>query len=574
MAFISFEQAPDLPTGAGIFTTDTGQKTPLVYMPQEAAQLADNSAGAQLPPSVGAALAGGAQPVVPPSASDATGPLIPKGATLGPIASSDAGLGMKPPGEAAPAGTLDRISAATGIATPISSQNPPAPPPKLGGAPVPAATGGGPSGPNDMALANAFVAPSAHAGGGASHFQKSLTHEVTPSLSPENLQATQDALKASADVQAENIKRESDTQAHLAVNKSAEAAIARDEAEKERQRLAKATDAHNNAQAEWSAAMKEDPTDVWHGNTFAHVLAIIGQSLGAYGASITHTDNWAAKEIATLTEQNVRVQMAKRQGLYQRLRDLGQDEDQARNGVRVASLDAAQREAEQFAAHSADVKAQGQAAQVAADLGKQKQAVINDNQMAEQGKTSVTTATSGSSGGAGGGDRIAEMVKRRQQWVALGRDPADFDKAAGFAAGKGEDEAQTAAELRLKTPARNVLDTIQNNGPKFGLVVDPTTGEWKQSAGSALSAQVPFTTAKHAKETMVNALAPEMVKLRTGGEGDDKARTAAAEELRALSPEQFAMTLNQLSRNARHILGTKIYHGKNQVPGNDGSGDQ
>lgn len=564
MAYVAFEQAPDLPVGAGIFTTDTGQKTPLVYLPQEAAQIAqqpDLRMASNDAPSFDslAGLGGGGAPKVPPSVMDVAG------------AGSAAAPPLGPQFATPPAGPMGN---AHSPAPPIGAPVPILPPAEVAGPTAPASGGGPPDTGSSPAMGGFVPSPPVGGSGGHSSFQKSLTHEVTPSLSPENLAATQAALKDSADTQADNLKREAEVQTHQMLHAGIQASIARDEQEQARQRATQARDSQAKWDAEWQAASKEDPTDVWHGNMFAHVLGIIGQAMGAYGASITHTDNWAAKLISQAVDQNVKVQMAKREGLYKRLRDAGQDVEQAQNAVRVAGLDAAAREAEQFAAQQKATQAGAQAAQVGVDLRKQQQAVVNENQMAEQGKTSVTTAQSGSSGGAGGGDRDAWVTATRKKMRDAGMDTTAFDKRYGVTGAGGEgDDAQTAAELRIKTPARNVLDTIQNNGPKFGLAVDPNTGEWQQSTGSALSSKVPFSTAKHAKESLVNALAPEMVKLRTGGEGDDKARTAAAEELRGLSPEQFTMTINQLSRNARHILSTKIYHGKNQVPGGDGSGE-
>lgn len=574
MAYVSFEQAPGMPEGAGYFQTDMGQKTPLVYLPQEAARLAPPdlrtaSAADMLPPSVGAALAGGAPPALPPSRSDASGPMIPPGAKLSFGTGTQSAAAPPPP----PTGTLDRIAAATGITPPPTPSNPPPAPPRLGAAPP--ATGGGPgmgeTPSNDAALARAFVAPGAGGGGGGtSHFAKSLTHEALPSLSPEQLAAMTKAQQDSADVAAENLKRESDTQTHLAVNKSFEAQIARDDREQARQREVAARDQQAAWDGQWQAAMKEDPTDVFHGNVMAHALSILGQAMGAYGASITHSENWAAKAYEKLVDNNVRVQMAKRQGLYQRMRDAGADAEQAANAVKAASYEVIARNAEQQAAQAKSDQARGQATQVAVDVRKLQQGVVNENALAEQGKTSVTTQTSGSTGGGGGGDRIAEMVKRREQWVKLGRDPADFDKAAGFAEGKGQDNAQTAAEARLKIPAKNALNTINEFAPKMGLRVDPKTGEWlPQSLSGRAWASVPGTEAHNASEAGIGALAAEITKLRTGGTGTEADREAVEKELRTYSPQRLAMTLNQVAKTAQGILGTKIFHGKNQVPGGD-----
>lgn len=457
---------------------------------------------------------------------------------------------------------------------------PVAPPPTLPAAGPPAppvATGGGPPTPDAATqdegrainTAMRFLQPSAGAGGGAS---RSVTTVAGNGLSAESLGNTQRATQAAGEVTAANQEGDAARARQLAAEATTRADAAQQEANR-RQALAQAAKQRQaDWDAQWQAASKEDPSDVFHGNVAAGILATIGQAMGAFSAAINHTDNWAARAISEAVSNNVKVQMAKRQGLYQRFRDAGLDADQAQRAAEAAGLQVAANMADRSAALAASDKAKGAANQTRADLMVKVQQLQNDNEIAEKGK--VSTTVTAHAGGGGGGLSPELISKRREELVKIGDTKAveAFDKAVGLQ-GQGPHgaDARTAAEQKIKGPSDALLDAANDLLPKMGARVDPSTGKWKTDVGAMAGSLVPFSTEKHAKTELINMLAPDIATIRKGGGAAPSKEEIehVREELSTKSPEQFDMAINLAVKRAQATKHQKIFHSSRQIAGGD-----
>lgn len=551
---VGFQQDPSLPEGAGTFTLDNGA-TYVAHDPEQAKSFVSASQSLPQPSALqppqpdlrlaqngpapgGPSLAGGARDAPPPVTSD-VGPAGPPPAIPAALASTALGQpaigGAAPSAEPAPPANsalniIRAVQAESGQGTPGTSSS----------SRSTSITKGAPFGAADV----------------------------------QRLQARSEDYSSTVDKMAE--RHMQDMAEQDAASKANAVQLVKQQQEKQAVEDAKGaivqrrTDEHEAAVRD---VMEDKAPAPFGGSILASVLSAIAQGIGQYQAVKNGTGkNVVAEQIQQSLdadrkdwEANV---LKKKWGVEQ----LSKLSTEAKSDFQAARTD---REITQRMLIANEIQRIQQNTNGQEKIDKLELMKQDNNSKLEdlrvkmqQEAADKVTISQSQSGSAGTRGRPLSLLDASQKAVKGGLiTPEEGRAARGQTPISDAGEGMTAAESRIKTPARNVLDTISNNGPKFGLEVDPKTGEWTQSTASAIGSRIPFTTAKHAKEALVNALAPEMVKLRTGGEGDHAARESAADELRGMSPEQFTLTINQLSRNAQHIMKQKIYHGKNQVPG-------
>lgn len=459
-----------------------------------------------VPPAIASMAAQGTGVVAPPAPVPAFG-----GAHL-------PGIGV---GAAAPGSPMaDPRLQLTPIPQPAASA------PATGGGPSPAAAPSQESG-NEQALARAFLSPPA-GGGGTSHSQVTKTVQQGAPLSPENLAATKDAMKGVADIDAANAERAAERDSKLALHQAFQAQIAQDEQNKQDQIATGIRERQDQYRTAYDEASKQDPADVYHGNVFAGILGTLGQAAGAYGAAITHSQNWAADLIKEAVKTNVQVLAEKKRGIYQQFRDAGLDAKEAENAANAAGLQRAALEADRQASLQRSDDAKSKLTMTAARLRLDQQQIDNDNEKETKGKVTTSFSQSGSSGGGGGGDLPAFLAKRREEWVKLGRDPAVFDKAADLAPGTvpgGKGGQKIAA---LVAQGQNALDTTQSLQKNVGgSENDSWVGRQVNRIANSVG-DVVGTKASKEREVDRTLLKGELGKLATGG-------VASGEEIKELS---------------------------------------
>lgn len=530
-------------------------------------------AASQLPSSVGAALAGGVPATPAPSASDVSAPLGPF-KIAGQIPS---GVGTPTAATLPTPGSEDRVTLASGIAPQPQSTNPTAPGYFNPSVPKPTAGAGGAaqtgneqlSGDASAADVARFYLSATAGGGGGGHVSKTV-QQGTP-LSPESIKATKEALAAQADVAAKNEQRAADREATNAVNFSLQAALASDEKTRQETIASETRQRQADYRAKYEEAANQDPSDIYHGNIFAGILATIGQAMTQYSAAINKTENTAAKMIGQAIDRNVKIQIEKKQGLYQQFRDAGLDARESENAARAAGLQRAALEAERMAALARSDDAKGRANQTAADLRVKQQGIDNENELKTKDQVTTTTVTPLGGGGSGGGLSPEIISKRRAALVSSrGEDSPEvkaFDKIAYGTQRKSGAEGETVAEAKYKGPARAYLDAANSLLPKMGATVNSQTGEWQLSPQALAGTLAPTSTAKHARASLINILAPDIATIRKGGSAapaEDEIK-AVREEMGTMSPEQLMMTINLASKRAQETANKRIFHGKNQV---------
>lgn len=399
---------------------------------------------------------------------------------------------------------------------------------------------------NENALVNAFLTPASAAGAGSSRYEKTTTVQKGTPLSPEREEATEKAFGEQASVGKQNAEDQAELYRNEALHQGIQAQLARDEQAAAQQRGQEARDKQADWDRQWQDASKENPQDIYHGNTFAGVLGTLGQAMGALGASITHTDNWAAKAISSAIDRNVAIQRDKKAGLYQRFRDAGLDAQEADNAARAAGLSAAAFEANRFAAQAQDKDAAGRVKQVAADLQSGVEQLRNKNYVETQGKVTTSSSMAGTSGGGGkaAGNLPAFLAERRKEWISLGRDPAVFDKAAGLTPGSVSGGKSAQRIQTLVAQGENAAETTESLRKNVGGSENDSWVGRQLTRISNATGDLVGTKASAQREVDRTLLTGELGKLVKGGAVDAK----EGEKLEKLLGSDDPVKLGQVAR--------------------------
>ncbi len=438
---IRFEQDPEGPEGAGDFEFDTGQRL-YAYDPEIAGRL--SAASARL----------AEQPDLRTAANDvASGGT---GGTGGGPSRSDAGPSTATSGQQAftPAGT-DQAPPPPAVTSPV-------PPEALAAAAEEAKRG------NGMQPVNLGAPPQQAPSAGAEVpmvYQQARQGGFVPTAQTTTTEG-QGAPYSQEDLEARELMNQGVVKAQLA-NFDAQRAAAEEQAARSRAMLPQLEFQRAQAQSELAAKeqaykierakaqtyvdaaaqRKVDPKSIYHdAGTAGSIALIIGQALGAFGAALTHTDNYAARMVSEAQERAIAAQMDEIQrgqvsadNMLARVgEELGGDYEQAKSVLKMASLSLLDEQIKEQAAatQSGEVQraanlwlAQNQQARLAEEQKFRDQSI---------GKTSTSTSTKYQAPQSGGMVPMSlEQQVKRKELLARGAKADATVRAGGVDPDKG-----------------------------------------------------------------------------------------------------------------------------------------
>lgn len=506
---IRFDQEPEQPPGTGTFHFDDGRST-FAYEPALAAQLApredlrtamapdpwydDPKDPVQRPPGAPAGM-----PAPPPrSVADVSAP-VPGAAPAAPPAAARDGMARIPlPGAGAPqGGSL------------------PEPPPV-----------------HQAARAAGYV-PGA----------QSITTEAGPEYRLEDAAdrsaANREVVKANlANFEATRIGAENEALAQQVRQVDlADQARAQQRELQEKQQRYQIERAKAESLVDSAAQRKIEPDRLWHQRGAAgNVALVLGQAMGAFGASINHTSNWAAdlvngqidRDIAAQEDEIKSGRISANNKLARITDQMGGDVEQAKSVLKETHLAALDAQIKEHAAWAKAPEAQ-RAAQLW--LAQNQQARLAEEQKQQQlsmGKTTTKVDAKYQTAQAGG-TRERTPEEQAKYWKAM----AEIKKNRGLAEGTAVDEADQKAVERygkLRQGAENLAGQVSDVVSLAGGTVEkdgriklpgdvPGVGVVKSRLPDALVSD----QASRIRQTLGN-LAADVVKDKSGAAVTDSER--------------------------------------------------
>lgn len=230
--------------------------------------------------------------------------------------------------------------------------------------------------------------------------------------------------------------------------------------------------------ADYTESAKPDPNRYWStpGGAFSGMLSIIGQGLGAFGATIGHTDNWAFQA----AQKKIQLEMAAQQEAY----DAGRgdrknalarlteyyhgDIDMAKLALQQALNKVAETETLKFGAMARSKDIASNAQVLAAKF--QEQQLLNEQARADlaAGKTTTTSEEKWHKA-SGGGDGSKRLTFEQELALRKGLGPK------GLAP---KDEVHTEVDYGGKK--RDLLEarqSVEEEAKAYGLTYNRETGE-------------------------------------------------------------------------------------------------
>ncbi len=324
--------------------------------------------------------------------------------------------------------------------------------------------------------------------------QVQAQQQMQPGMLPMQQTVTQNVIdpialrkqeKASADVtKAIQSKADADiaTNTALISEQRARAAYLQQQAEEQESINAQRTEEANQKRAEIEKAVQDRDAFKFNPNRFnerigvgGQILASIAQGLGAFGAAITHSPNFAQQAIerainADLSSQEKEYQalgakVDSRRNDYAAFRQQGMDDDSARTAVRMLKLQQSNAKIDELVAGS-----KNQQIQAAADEMKALNNQSLANQALEYTKRQVSTIKTNTA--ASGQQRnLEDQLKLR----ALEVDVPQVDPKTGKNSGTKTLLAKTPQDAEKVRDALTVSRTIKNNLSRMKKLVQTTS---------------------------------------------------------------------------------------------------
>lgn len=326
---------------------------------------------------------------------------------------------------------------------------------------------------------------------GFSPDSKKVVTEAGPAYDPRAAAERMDAGAAVLDAQL--AKAATDKQiaeanaAHAqAANLSAQQQAAHQAAEIQRKQQAfQAQDQHfQNDIAEYNKTAAPDPNRfIANRGIVANIFGALGQGLGAFGASLNHTDNFAFKYVQEQIKVDIAQQEAqfsagradKNNALARFVAYYHGDMDMAKTALAQAQNKVAETETQAFAsqAQSKDISANAQV--LAAQF--QQQQLLHEQERAElaQGKTTTTSEDKfHQASGGGPGGKVLSLDDELKLRKDLKGKPSKDQGALGLTA---QAEARQKANYGAKIEAtERFTDALAHEAELMGVKLDPDTG--------------------------------------------------------------------------------------------------
>jgi hypothetical protein len=223
-----------------------------------------------------------------------------------------------------------------------------------------------------------------------------------------------------------------------------------------------------------------DPRRFFSGaNAVSGMMATVGSALGAYGAALAHTQNWAFESMQKMIQQDIDAQVhaintghATRATALKRFVDYYDgDMNKAQTALGIAMNKAVTTEASRFAAQSKSRDIANNAASFSALFDQASQKREQDLYNAALG-TSKTEQTSKMQGGAGSGGKVSldDLLKYKKLLGSNTKDQGALGLTSTGVARHKSNYANKKAELT------RFGESLQDESHAIGVRRDPTTG--------------------------------------------------------------------------------------------------
>lgn len=304
--------------------------------------------------------------------------------------------------------------------------------------------------------------------------------------------------------------------------------------------------------ADYSQSAKPDPDRFFANRApVANMLSVIGQALGAAGASLGHTQNFAFEYIQSQIKNDIAAQQQEYEaGRADRNNALARfanyyhgDMDLAKLGLQQAMNKVAETETNQFAAQSQSKTISANAAALAAQF--QRDSLMREQQKAELAQGKTTTVNEQKFHAAEGGGRRpltpAEEEARIKLLPKLGKDQG----ALGLSP---QAEARQKAAYSTKTETlATFADSLSHRATLMGIHFDPKTGELTNAKGKPVQEgdlDVPVGAGYVGKHISGDVLTPKAMELRRAEENSVRLHAAAVYD-HSISAEEGAQEVDK-----------------------------
>lgn len=267
----------------------------------------------------------------------------------------------------------------------------------------------------------------------------------------------------------------------------------------------------------------------------ANIFGAIGQGLGAFGASLNHTQNYAFDYVQSQIKADIAAQEEryragradKKDALARFVENYHGDMDMAKAAMLQAQNKVAETETNNFAAQAQSKEVSANAQVLAAQF--QQQQLLAEQQRAElaQGKTTTTTEDKfhQASGGTGGGK---PLTLAEELAVKKATGPGKDQGALGMTA---QGVARQKANYSTKTEAlATFADSLSHRATLMGIHFDPKTGELtngKDKPAQESDLNIPVGAGYVGKRIAGDVLTPKAMELRRAEENSVRLRAAA-----------------------------------------------
>lgn len=272
----------------------------------------------------------------------------------------------------------------------------------------------------------------------------------------------------------------------------------------------------------------------------ANIFSAIGQGLGAFGASLNHTQNFAFDYVQNQIKADIAAQQAAYDGgradrnnaLARFANYYHGDIDMAKDALTIAMNKVAATETQQFAAQSQSQQISSGAAVLAAQFQKDSLTREQNLYTASLGKTTAETQDKYQTAqGASGPHRDPSKMtdaEREQAAKFLAGKPAKDQGALGMTA---QSVARQKAAYSTKTEAlASFADSLSHRATLMGIHFDPKTGELtngKDKPAQESDLNIPVGAGFVGKHISGDVLTPKAMELRRAEENSVRLHAAA-----------------------------------------------
>jgi len=339
-------------------------------------------------------------------------------------------------------------------------------------------------------------------------------------------------------------------------NLAAQQSVADQAAELQRKKAAyaKQNQGLENELARYTQEAAPDPNRFFNNRSaVANIFSAIGQGLGAFGASLNHTQNFAFDYVQNQIKADIAAQEEQfRAGRADRANALARfaeyyhgDLDMAKQALTIAMNKVAQTETEKFAAQSQSKEISAAAPVLAAQF--QQQQLLNEQAKQELAMGKQTVVDEDKYHEAQGGGSYRRPLTDAESKSALGLLPqTGKDQGALGLSAQGVARQKALYSSKIE-PLASFADSLSHRATLMGIHFDPKTGELTNDKGKPAREEdlnVPVGAGAVGKHISSDWLTPKAKELQRAEENSVRLHAAAVYN-HSISAEEGAEEVNK-----------------------------